>query len=236
MSEPLLIGENLVGGYTDAPILNGCTLSVERGQAVVVVGPNGAGKSTALKALLGLVPKISGQVRLAGEDLTGLDTQTRIARGMGFVPQTENIFPALSVEENLEIGAYLAPDQLDARLARVFELFPVLRTKRRQPAGQLSGGQRQQTAIGRALMGAPQVLLLDEPTAGVAPRIMGELFQQIKGLCKTGVGVLMIEQNAKQALQMADYGIVLVLGKNRFAGTGAELLGNPEVRQAFFGG
>lgn len=236
MNEPLLIGENLIGGYTEVPVLTGCTIGVARGQVVVVVGPNGAGKSTALKALLGLVPLTSGRVRLAGEDLTGLNTQTRIARGLGFVPQTDNIFPALSVEENLEIGAYLEPDQVDRRLAQVFELFPVLRTKRRQPAGQLSGGQRQQTAIGRALMGAPRVLLLDEPTAGVAPKVMHELFERIKELCRTGIGVLMVEQNARQALQMADYGVVLVLGRNRFTGTGAELLGNREVRAAFFGG
>ena len=236
MSDQLLVGENLVGGYTETPVLNGCTIGVARGQTVVVVGPNGAGKSTALKALLGLVPLSAGQVRLAGEDLAGLNTQSRIAKGIGFVPQTENIFPALSVEENLEIGAYLAPDQLDERLAQVFELFPVLRSKRHQIAGQLSGGQRQQTAIGRALMGAPQVLLLDEPTAGVAPKVMQELFAKIKDLCRTGIGVLMIEQNARQALQMADYGVVLVLGRNRFAGTGAELLGDPEVRAAFFGG
>lgn len=236
MSDMLLVGENLVGGYTETPVLNGCTIGVARGQTVVVVGPNGAGKSTALKALLGLVPLNSGRVRLAGEDLAGLNTQRRIAKGIGFVPQTENIFPALSVEENLEIGAYLAPDQLDERLAQVFELFPVLRAKRHQIAGQLSGGQRQQTAIGRALMGAPQVLLLDEPTAGVAPKVMQELFSKIKDLCRTGIGVLMIEQNARQALQMADYGVVLVLGRNRFAGTGAELLGDPDVRAAFFGG
>ena len=236
MSDKLLVGENLVGGYTEAPVLNGCTIGVARGQTVVVVGPNGAGKSTALKALLGLVPLKEGRVRLAGEDLAGLNTQSRIAKGIGFVPQTENIFPALSVEENLEIGAYLAPDQLDDRLAQVFELFPVLRSKRHQIAGQLSGGQRQQTAIGRALMGAPQVLLLDEPTAGVAPKVMQELFIKIKDLCRAGIGVLMIEQNARQALQMADYGVVLVLGRNRFAGTGAELLGDPEVRAAFFGG
>ena len=236
MSEPYLIGEAMVGGYGGATILNGCTVAAERGEIAVIVGPNGAGKSTAMKALFGMLELAEGGVRLDGDDIGALSPQERVARGMGFVPQTANVFPSMSVEENLEMGAYLRTDDFSATMAEVFELFPVLKDKRRQAAGELSGGQRQQVAVGRALMTRPKVLMLDEPTAGVSPVVMDELFDRIIDVARTGLPVLMVEQNARQALEIADRGYVLVQGANAFTGTGAELLADPEVRRSFLGG
>lgn len=236
MSEPFLIGETMTGGYGGADILHGCTIAVEKGEIAVIVGPNGAGKSTAMKAVFGMLKLRKGQVRLAGEDITGLTPQARVAKGMGFVPQTHNIFTSMSVEENLEMGAFLRKDDIAGTMAQVYDLFPILKQKRHQPAGELSGGQRQQVAVGRALMTQPKVLMLDEPTAGVSPIVMDELFDRIIEIARTGISILMVEQNARQALEIADRGYVLVQGANRFTDTGKALLADPEVRRSFLGG
>ena len=231
-----LIGQSMTGGYGGADILNDCTIAVERGEIAVIVGPNGAGKSTAMKALFGMLTIREGAVQLEGQDITHLTPQDRVALGMGFVPQTNNVFTSMSVEENLERGAFLRKDDFRATIEQVFDLFPILKEKRKQPAGQLSGGQRQQVAVGRALMTQPKVLMLDEPTAGVSPIVMDELFDRIIEIARTGIAILMVEQNARQALNIADKGYVLVQGSNRFTDTGEALMANPEVRRTFLGG
>ena len=236
MADPFLIGEGMTGGYGKADILRDCAIAVEQGQIAVIVGPNGAGKSTAMKAILGLVRLRRGRVRLGSEDITRLAPEARVARGMGFVPQTHNIFTSMTVEENLEMGAFIRADDISQTLAEVYELFPILGAKRRQPAGELSGGQRQQVAVGRALMTRPRALLLDEPTAGVSPIVMAELFERIIEVSRAGLAVLMVEQKARQALEIADKGYVLVQGQNAWSGTGRALLANAEVRQSFLGG
>ena len=234
---PFLIGSNMTGGYGGgADILHDCTISVLPGEIAVIVGPNGAGKSTAMKALFGMLDLREGQVMLDGTDIGKLSPQARVAQGMGFVPQTSNIFTSMTVEENLEMGAFIRTDDYRSTMEQVFELFPILAEKRRQPAGELSGGQRQQVAVGRALMTQPKVLMLDEPTAGVSPIVMDELFDRIIEVSRTGLPILMVEQNARQALQIADQGFVLVQGRNAFTGTGRELLEDPEVRKSFLGG
>jgi len=236
VAEPFLIGEAMTGGYGGADILHGCTIAVDKGQIAVIVGPNGAGKSTAMKAIFGMLTLREGHVRLNGEDITRLAPQARVRKGMGFVPQTSNIFPSMSVEENLEMGAFIRRDDVRETMEQVYALFPILRDKRRQAAGELSGGQRQQVAVGRALMTKPSVLMLDEPTAGVSPIVMDELFDRIIEIARTGISILMVEQNARQALEIADTGYVLVQGANRFTGTGRDLLADPEVRRSFLGG
>ena len=237
MSQPFLIGENMTGGYgTGADILHDCTVAVEKGQIAVIVGPNGAGKSTAMKAVFGMLNLRQGAVRIDSEDITALTPQARVAKGMAFVPQTNNIFTSMTVEENLEMGAFLRRDDIQATIEQVYELFPILRDKRYQAAGELSGGQRQQVAVGRALMTQPRVLMLDEPTAGVSPIVMDELFDRIIEVARSGISILMVEQNARQALAIADKGYVLVQGRNGFTGTGKDLLNNPEVRKSFLGG
>jgi branched-chain amino acid transport system ATP-binding protein len=236
MSDPFLIGEAMTGGYGATDILHDCTIAVEKGQIAVIVGPNGAGKSTAMKAVFGMLNLRGGSVRLNGEDITKLSPQDRVARGMAFVPQTHNIFTSMTVEENLEMGAFLRRDDIKATLEQVYHLFPILKTKRHQPAGELSGGQRQQVAVGRALMTQPQVLMLDEPTAGVSPIVMDELFDRIIEVARSGISILMVEQNARQALNIADKGYVLVQGANRYTDTGAALLADPDVRRSFLGG
>ncbi|SMX35006.1 ABC transporter ATP-binding protein [Actibacterium lipolyticum] len=236
MSEPFLIGENMTGGYGGADILHGCTIAVERGKIAVIVGPNGAGKSTAMKAVFGMLNIHTGSVRLDGEDITALSPQARVAKGMGFVPQVNNIFTSMTVEENLEMGAFLRNDDIRDTMEQIYDLFPILRDKRRQPAGELSGGQRQQVAVGRALMTQPKLLMLDEPTAGVSPIVMDELFDRIIEVARTGISILMVEQNARQALEIADTGYVLVQGANAYTDTGPALLANPEVRRTFLGG
>jgi branched-chain amino acid transport system ATP-binding protein len=236
MADPFLIGEAMTGGYGGADILHGCTIAVEKGEIAVIVGPNGAGKSTAMKAVFGMLGLREGHVRLAGEDITKLTPQARVAKGMAFVPQTSNIFTSMTVEENLEMGAFLRRDDIKATMEQIYSLFPILKAKRYQAAGELSGGQRQQVAVGRALMTQPKVLMLDEPTAGVSPIVMDELFDRIIEIARTGISILMVEQNARQALEIADKGYVLVQGRNRFTDTGKALMADPDVRRSFLGG
>ncbi len=235
--EPFLIGDNMSGGYgRGTNILHNCTVAVDPGEIAVIVGPNGAGKSTAMKAIFGMLDVREGAVRIEGEDITALSPQDRVAKGMAFVPQTSNIFTSMTVEENLEMGAFLRRDDITKTMEQVYDLFPILRDKRRQAAGELSGGQRQQVAVGRALMTRPKVLMLDEPTAGVSPIVMDELFDRIIEVARTGISILMVEQNARQALAIADKGYVLVQGSNRYTDTGAALLADPDVRKSFLGG
>ncbi|WP_439524144.1 ABC transporter ATP-binding protein [Marivita sp.] len=235
---PFLIGEHMTGGYgkNGPDILHDCTIAVERGEIAVIVGPNGAGKSTAMKAVFGMLDLRQGRVLLDGQDITQLTPQARVRNGMGFVPQTSNIFTSMTVEENLEMGAFIREDDFNGTLEQVYDLFPILREKRLQAAGELSGGQRQQVAVGRALMTQPKVLMLDEPTAGVSPIVMDELFDRIIEVARTGISILMVEQNARQALEIADKGYVLVQGANGYSGTGKDLLANPDVRRSFLGG
>ena len=234
---PFLIGDAITGGYgRGADILHSCTVAVEKGQIAVIVGPNGAGKSTAMKAVFGMLNVREGGVFLDGEEITGLSPQARVAKGMAFVPQTSNIFTSMTVEENLEMGAFLRRDDIRKTMDQVYELFPILKDKRKQAAGELSGGQRQQVAVGRALMTQPKVLMLDEPTAGVSPIVMDELFDRIIEVARTGISILMVEQNARQALEIADKGYVLVQGRNAYTDTGKALLEDPEVRKSFLGG
>ncbi len=236
MADPFLIGENMTGGYGPVDILHSCTIAVNKGEIAVIVGPNGAGKSTAMKAVFGMLTLRGGRVLLEGEDITKLSPQARVAKGMAFVPQTSNIFTSMTVEENLEMGAFLRRDNIRDTMDQIYTLFPILKAKRYQAAGELSGGQRQQVAVGRALMTQPKVLMLDEPTAGVSPIVMDELFDRIIEVARTGISILMVEQNARQALDIAHSGYVLVQGANRFTDTGQALLADPEVRRSFLGG
>ncbi|MEZ5686496.1 MAG: ABC transporter ATP-binding protein [Paracoccaceae bacterium] len=226
----------MTGGYGGADILQDCTLKVDLGQIAVIVGPNGAGKSTAMKAVFGMLNLRQGRVMFDGQDITALSPQERVRKGMGFVPQVNNVFPTMSVEENLEMGAFIREDDFRGTMEQVYELFPILRDKRHQNAGELSGGQRQQVAVGRALMTKPKLLMLDEPTAGVSPIVMDELFDRIIEVARSGISILMVEQNARQALEIADIGYVLVQGTNRYTDTGAALLADPDVRRTFLGG
>jgi branched-chain amino acid transport system ATP-binding protein len=236
ITAPLLEATKLIGGYGGMDILNGVDIAVGSGEIVVIVGPNGAGKSTALKAIVGLIPLKSGRVTFAGEEITGEAPEHLAARGIAYVPQERNVFRTLTVEENLAMGAYLRRDDIAPVTARVYDLFPALKDKRRQCAGELSGGQRQMVAIGRALMIEPKLLLLDEPTVGLSPKVIGEIFGRIRAINASGVGILMVEQNARAALSVAHRGYVLATGRNRFTDRAAALLANREVAEAFLGG
>ena len=230
-------GSMMTAGYGNGPdIISSCSINVNRGEIVAILGPNGAGKSTAMKAMLGLLKLKSGSILIDGEDITNLSPQDRVKAGISFVPQTRNVFADLTVKENLEVGAFLREDDVDKVIDEIYELFPILNEKKSQVVGELSGGQRQQVALGRALMIRPSVLMLDEPTAGVSPIVMDELFQHIIKVKKTNVAIIMVEQNAKQALSISDRGYVLVTGQNKFEGSGNELLQDPEVRRSFLGG
>ena len=229
-------GIKMTGGYGNGPdIISSCSVNVNQGEIVSILGPNGAGKSTAMKAMLGLLNLKSGKIIINGKDISHLNPQDRVKQGIAFVPQTRNVFAGLSVEENLEMGAFLRDENLQKIIDEVYELFPILKEKKSQLVGELSGGQRQQVALGRALMIKPSVLMLDEPTAGVSPIVMDELFNHILKVKKTNVAIIMVEQNAKQALSISDRGYVLVTGENKFEGSGKELLNDPEVRRSFLG-
>jgi branched-chain amino acid transport system ATP-binding protein len=232
----LLRIEALVAGYGAVDILNGVDIAVEPGRISVIIGPNGAGKSTAMKAIFGLAQVRSGRVLFEDEEITGQLADRLVARGIAYVPQERNVFRSLSVRENLEMGAFLKPGDIARRIEAVLTLFPPLREKLKQAAGELSGGQRQMVAMGRALMLEPRLLMLDEPTAGLSPLYMDQIFDRIVAINRSGVGVLLVEQNAKQALAIGHVGYVLATGRNRFTDTAAALLANREVAESFLGG
>tara|TARA_B100000700_G_scaffold224905_1_gene248087 strand:+ start:336 stop:1043 length:708 start_codon:yes stop_codon:yes gene_type:complete len=227
---------SMTGGYGGEDIIKNCNIEVDKGQISVIVGPNGAGKSTAMKAMLGMIALKSGSIILNGENISDYSPQKRVAAGIAFVPQSMNIFSELTVEENLEMGAFLRSDDIQETISEIYELFPAMREKRNQLAGELSGGQRQQVAVSRALMTKPEVLMLDEPTAGVSPIVMDEIFDRILQIKNNGVAIVIVEQNAKQALNIADFGYVLVGGENKYEGHGHELLNDQDVRKSFLGG
>lgn len=236
MTSTVLTIDDICCGYGETEILHGVSLRVREGEIVVIIGPNGAGKSTAMKSVFGLVNITRGGIKLGEEDITALPPDRVVRRGVCYVPQTSNVFPNLSVEENLEMGGYVRNDDLSPRVNEIYDLFPPLRDKRQQPAGTLSGGQRQMVAMGKALMLEPKILLLDEPTAGLSPLFRGEIFKVVKEINATGIPILMVEQNARQALGIADHGYILVDGENRLDDTGPGLLANPDVAEMFLGG
>jgi branched-chain amino acid transport system ATP-binding protein len=233
---PLLAAQDIVAGYLPGVnILNGCTLTLAEGELVGVIGPNGAGKSTLLKAMFGLLHVRSGTVYLRGDAITDLTPHALVSRGVGYVPQARNVFGALTVEENLEMGTYLRPRQYAERFTEVAGLFPLLAERRKQKAGSLSGGERQMLAMGRALMMNPSVLLLDEPSAGLSPRMQEEVFDRIRQVNEADVSIVIVEQNARRCLQIADRGYVLDEGRNAYTGAGRELLDDPRVIECYLG-
>ena len=227
---------NLSGGYGEVKVIENCNFNVNRGEIVSILGPNGAGKSSAMKAMLGMLKLESGTVVLNEKDISNLNTQDRIKLGISFVPQVNNIFTELTVNENLEMGAFTSSDDIKDKIEEMYDLFPAIKEKKYQFAGELSGGQRQQVAIARALMNNPSILMLDEPTAGVSPVVMQEIFEHIIQIKEKNIAILMVEQNANQALKISDRGYILVTGQNAYHGTGQELLNDPEIRKTFLGG
>ena len=234
--QPLLESDDLVAGYVPGVnILNGCNLTLAEGELVGIIGPNGAGKSTLIKAMFGLVEVRSGAVRLRGEDITSLSAHELVSRGVGYVPQTQNVFPSLTIEENLEMGLFLRPKAWTERFEFVTSLFPLLADRRKQKAGSLSGGERQMVAMGRALMMEPSVLFLDEPSAGLSPANQDEIFIRIREINESGVSIVMVEQNARRCLQICHRGYVLDQGREAYTGTGGALLTDPRVVELYLG-
>lgn len=232
----LLLARDLVAGYVPGVnILNGCTLTLSEGEVVAIIGPNGAGKSTLIKTVFGLIPVREGELTLRGADIAGLAAHALVERGVGYVPQTRNVFPSLTIEENLQMGAFLRPRRFAERFAVVADLFPLLADRRKAKTGSLSGGERQMVAMGRALMMDPSVLLLDEPTAGLSPIYQEEVFQRVREVNRTGVSVVMVEQNARRCLQICDRGYVLDQGRNAYTGAGTDLLNDPNVIELYLG-
>ena len=230
------IAKNLTGGYGEVKVIENCEFNVNRGEIVSILGPNGAGKSSAMKAMLGMLKLDSGNVILDGKDISDLSTQERIRLGISFVPQVNNIFSELTVKENLEMGAFTSSKNIEEKINSMYDLFPAINEKKSQLAGELSGGQRQQVAIARALMNNPSILMLDEPTAGVSPVVMQEIFDHIVRIKEKNIAILMVEQNASQALNISDRGYILVTGQNAYHGTGKELLSDQEIKKTFLGG
>ena len=230
------IANNLTGGYGEVKVIENCEFNVNRGEIVSILGPNGAGKSSAMKAMLGMLKLDSGNVILDGKDISNLSTQERIRLGISFVPQVNNIFSELTVKENLEMGAFTSSNNIEEKINSMYDLFPAINEKKNQLAGELSGGQRQQVAIARALMNNPSILMLDEPTAGVSPVVMQEIFDHIVRIKEKNIAILMVEQNASQALNISDRGYILVTGQNTYHGTGKELLSDQEIKKTFLGG
>ena len=231
----LLEAKRITAGYGETEILHRVFVKVNEGEIVSIVGPNGAGKSTLLKTILGLLKPREGKVILEAEDITGLDPDRIVRKGICYVPQTDNVFASLTVEENLEMGAFIRKDNYQDRIQEIYEIFPDLEERRKDRAGKLSGGQRQMVAIGRALMLEPKIILLDEPSASLAPKLVRLIFQKITEINQSGVGILMVEQNIREALRIADQAYVLAMGRNRFHDTGQALLNNQEVGKLYLG-
>lgn len=232
----VLEAKKITAGYGETEILHGVFVKVDEGEIISIIGPNGAGKSTLLKTILGLLKPLEGRVILDAEDITGLDPDRIVRKGICYVPQTENVFPSLTVQENLEMGAFIRTDDYKSRMKEVYGIFPHLKERRKDRAGKLSGGQRQMVAIGRALMLEPKVLLLDEPSASLAPKLVQLIFEKIIEINRSGVAILMVEQNTREALKLAHRAYVLAMGRNRFHDTGEALLKNKEVGKLYLGG
>jgi len=232
----ILKTEGVTAGYTKVDILHEVNIRVKSGEIVSVIGPNGAGKSTLLKTIFGILNPREGNVTLKNEDITGLKPDKIARKGISYVPQVDNIFPSMTIQENLDMGAFIRNDDYSQRLDEIYDLFPILKERRKQKAGQLSGGQRQMVAMGRALMVDPQVLLLDEPSAGLSPILVSDIFEKITEINETGVSIIIVEQNAREALKMANHGYVLAMGKNVLDDKGDALLANKEVGRLYLGG